>query len=275
MLTKTIVVHLEHSDLGRARVATAVELAARQRSHLTGLFLSLEDFDGDLYGRARGRILEGARHERISEESLQSRLHFEDACKAAGLSSFRFASEIGEDERDLEAHARAADLLIVSDVQERTMEDRFVRGLPETLALSSGLPVLVLPQEYEGAFDPQNVLVAWKSSREAVRAVRDNLTLLRDAKRVTVLSVGTSEEMGRLPADQVIHFLERHGISAELRKDYGDNQAGKVVIQTAEEIGADAIIMGANGHPSWRNLILGNTTRYVLRHHRMPLILSN
>ena len=211
MLTKTIVVHLEHSDLGRARVATAVELAARQRSHLTGLFLSLEDFDGDLYGRARGRILEGARHERISEESLQSRLHFEDACKAAGLSSFRFASEIGEDERDLEAHARAADLLIVSDVQERSMEDRFVRGLPETLALSSGLPVLVLPQEYEGAFDPQNVLVAWKSSREAVRAVRDNLTLLRDAKRVTVLSVGTSEETGRLPADQVIHFLERHG----------------------------------------------------------------
>ncbi|MDA8604409.1 universal stress protein [Alphaproteobacteria bacterium] len=275
MLTKTIVVHLEHSDLGRARVATAVELAARQRSHLTGLFLSLEDFDGDLYGRARGRILEGARHERISEESLQSRLHFEDACKAAGLSSFRFASEIGEDERDLEAHARAADLLIVSDVQERSMEDRFVRGLPETLALSSGLPVLVLPQEYEGAFDPQNVLVAWKSSREAVRAVRDNLTLLRDAKRVTVLSVGTSEETGRLPADQVIHFLERHGISAELRKDYGDNQAGKVVIQTAEEIGADAIIMGANGHPSWRNLILGNTTRYLLRHHRMPLILSN
>ena len=275
MLTKTIVVHLEHSDLGRARVATAVELAARQRSHLTGLFLSLEDFDGDLYGRARGRILEGARHERISEESLQSRLHFEDACKAAGLSSFRFASEIGEDERDLEAHARAADLLIVSDVQERSMEDRFVRGLPETLALSSGLPVLVLPQEYEGAFDPQNVLVAWKSSREAVRAVRDNLTLLRDAKRVTVLSVGTSEETGGLPADQVIHFLERHGISAELRKDYGDNQAGKVVIQTAEEIGADAIIMGANGHPSWRNLILGNTTRYVLRHHRMPLILSN
>ena len=275
MLTKTIVVHLEHSDLGRARVATAVELAARQRSHLTGLFLSLEDFDGDLYGRARGRILEGARHERISEESLQSRLHFEDACKAAGLSSFRFASEIGEDERDLAAHARAADLLIVSDVQERSMEDRFVRGLPETLALSSGLPVLVLPQEYEGAFDPQNVLVAWKSSREAVRAVRDNLTLLRDAKRVTVLSVGTSEETGRLPADQVIHFLERHGISAELRKDYGDNQAGKVVIQTAEEIGADAIIMGANGHPSWRNLILGNTTRYVLRHHRMPLILSN
>ena len=130
-------------------------------------------------------------------------------------------------------------------------------------------------EEYGGAFDPQNVKVDGKSSREAGRAVRDNLTLLRDAERVTVLSVGTSEETGRLPADQVIHFLERHGIQAELRKDYGDNQAGKVLMSTAEEIGAAAVIMGANGHPSWRNLILGNTTRYVLRHHRMPLILSH
>lgn len=275
MLTKTIVVHLEDTDLGRARVATAIEMAVRHGAHLTGLFLSLEDFDGDLYGRVRGRELQGARQDRLALESTQARTHFEAACKSAALKSYRFASEIGEDEKDLEAHARAADLLIVSDVQERTMEDRFVRGLPETLALSSGLPVLVLPQEFTGAFAPENVLIAWKSSREAVRAVRDNLTLLRDAANVTVLSVGTSEETGRLPADQAMHFLERHGVNAELRKDYGDSQAGKVIISTAEEIGADAVIMGANGHPSWRNLILGNTTRYVLRHHRMPLILSH
>ncbi|MGB1146319.1 MAG: universal stress protein [Alphaproteobacteria bacterium] len=275
MLTKTIVVHLEHTELGRERVATAVELAGRQGAHLTGLFLSLEEFDGDLYGRARGRELRGARHDRLAEESLQARMHFEEACKAAGLASFRFASEIGDDEKDLEIHARAADLLVVSDVQERTMEDRFVRGLPETLALTSGLPVLVLPQEFRGSFDPQNVALAWKSSREAVRAVRDNISLLRDAAKVTVISIGTSEETGRLPADQVMHFLERHGINAELRKDYGDNQPGKVILSVADEIGADALVMGANGHPSWRNLMLGNTTRYVIRHHRMPLLLSN
>ena len=275
MLTKTIVVHLEHSDLGRARLATAIELASRHHAHLTGLYISLEDFDGDLYGRSRGRGLSGARQDRLAQDSADARAGFEEACRAAGLASFRFASEIGEDEHDLEAHARAADLLIVSDVQERTLEDRFVRGLPETLALSSGLPVLVLPQEFEGAFDPQKVMIAWKSTREAVRAVRDNLTLLRDAARVTVLSVGTSEETGRLPADQVMQFLERHGVKAELRKDYGDNQPGKVIMSTAEEIGADAVIMGAHGHPSWRNLVLGNTTRFVLRHHRMPLLLSH
>jgi nucleotide-binding universal stress UspA family protein len=275
MLTKTIVVHLEHNELGRARVATAVEMAARHHAHLSGLFLSLEEFDGDLYGRARGRILEGARRDRLAEESAAARLHFEQACQDGGVTSFRFATEIGDDEKDLEVHARAADLLIVSDVQDRNMEDRFVRGLPETLALSSGLPVLVLPQEFSGSFNPQNIMIAWKSSREAVRAVRDNLSLLRDAAHVTVLSVGTSEETGRLPADQVMNFLQRHGIKAELRKDYGDNQAGKVIMKTAEEINADAVIMGANGHPSWRNLILGNTTRYVLRHHRMPLILSH
>ena len=275
MLTKTIVVHLEHNDSSKARVATAVEMASRHGAHLTGLFLSLEEFDGSLYGRARGRDLRGAREDRLTEESLQARLYFETACKEAGLTSFRFASEIGEDEKDLEIHARAADMLIVSDVQERNMEDRFVKGLPETLALSSGLPVLVLPQEFDGAFDPQHILIAWKSSREAVRAVRDNIALLRSARNVTVLSVGTSEETGRLPADQVINFLSRHGIEADLRKDYGDNQPGKVILNIADEIGADALLMGAHGHPSWRNLVLGNTTRFVLRHHRMPLLLSH
>ena len=56
MLTKTIVVHLEDTDLGRARVATAIEMAVRHGAHLTGLFLSLEDFDGDLYGRVIGDV---------------------------------------------------------------------------------------------------------------------------------------------------------------------------------------------------------------------------
>lgn len=275
MLTKTIVVHLEHTEIGRERVATAVQLAAQGEAHLTGLFLSLEEFDGHVYGRARGRDLRGARHDRLVEESAQAQAHFEQACTAAGLASFQFASEIGDNEKDLEMHARAADLLIVSDVQERTVEDRFVRGLPETLALTSGLPVLVLPQEFRGAFDPQNVALAWKSSREAVRAVRDNISLLRDAAKVTVISVGTSEETGRLPVDQVMSFLARHGIEADLRKDYGDHQPGKVILNIADEIGADALIIGANGQPSWRNLVLGNTTRYVIRHHRMPLLLSN
>ena len=101
MLTKTIVVHLEHTELGRARVATAVEMAVRHHAHLSGLFLSLEEFDGDLYGRARGRVLEGARRDRLAEESAQAQTHFEQACKDAGVSSYRFASEIGDDEKDL------------------------------------------------------------------------------------------------------------------------------------------------------------------------------
>ena len=275
MQTKTIVVHLENAALCPARLATAVDMASRHGAHLTGLFMSIEEFDGDVYGRSRGRGLRGARQDRLAQESAQAQADFEAACSAAGLASYRFTTEIGEDEHDLEVHARAADLLVVSDVQERTLEDRFVRGLPETLALSSGLPVLVLPQEFEGSFDPKTILVAWKSSREAVRAVRDNLGLLQAADQVTILSVGNAEESGQLPADQILNFLTRHGVKAQVRHDYGDTAPGKVILATAEEIGADALIMGAHGHPSWRNLVLGNTTRHVLRHHRMPLLLSH
>ncbi|MAH87702.1 MAG: hypothetical protein CMF26_03725 [Kiloniella sp.] len=275
MQIKTIVVHLENAELCSARLATAIEMADRHGAHLTGLFLSIEEFDGDIYGRSRGRGLRGARSDRLAAESAQAKADFEGACKVAGLASYRFTTEIGTDEHDLEIHARAADLLIVSDVQERTLEDRFVRGLPETLALSSGLPVLVLPQEFEGAFNPKTVLIAWKSSREAVRAVRDNLGLLQAADSVILLCVGDVEESGQLPADQILNFLKRHGVEAQVRHDYGETAPGKVILATAQEIGAGAVVMGAHGHPSWRNLVLGNTTRYVLRHHRMPLLLSH
>ena len=108
-----------------------------------------------------------------------------------------------------------------------------------------------------------------------MRAVRDNLGLLQAADQVTILSVGDAEESGQLPADQILNFLTRHGVKAQVRHDYGDTAPGKVILATAEEIGADALIMGAHGHPSWRNLVLGNTTRHVLRHHRMPLLLSH
>ena len=85
MLTKTIVVHLEHSDLGRARLATAIELASRHHAHLTGLYISLEDFDGDLYGRSRGRGLSGARQDRLAQDSADARAGFEELAAQRAL----------------------------------------------------------------------------------------------------------------------------------------------------------------------------------------------
>ncbi len=73
MQTKTIVVHLENADLCPARLATAVDMASRHGAHLTGLFLSIEEFDGDVYGRSRGRGLRGARQDRLASDQRRRR----------------------------------------------------------------------------------------------------------------------------------------------------------------------------------------------------------
>ena len=88
MQTKTIVVHLENAALCPARLATAVDMASRHGAHLTGLFMSIEEFDGDVYGRSRGRGLRGARQDRLAQESAQAQADFEAACSAAGLASY-------------------------------------------------------------------------------------------------------------------------------------------------------------------------------------------
>src|SRR3546814_15504792 len=70
------------------------------------------------------------------------------------------------------------------------------------------------------AFDPreidkpdQHILVAWKNSREAVRAVRDSMPLLQVAKTVTVLRCGPDETGG----GRLIEYFGRHGVDAQLR----------------------------------------------------------
>ena len=53
---------------------------------------------------------------------------------------------------------------------------------------STGVPVLLLPYGWKrrGAMD--NIVIAWKSSREATRAVHDAMPLLARAKKVTAFT---------------------------------------------------------------------------------------
>ena len=62
------------------------------------------------------------------------------------------------------------------------------------------------------------MLVAWKSSREAARAVNDALPLLREARSVTVLAINPESGVagdGDTPAADIALHLARHGVKAE------------------------------------------------------------
>jgi nucleotide-binding universal stress UspA family protein len=51
--------------------------------------------------------------------------------------------------------------------------------------------------------------------------------------------------------------------------------SGVTLLSRASDLSADLIVMGAYGHSRWREVVLGGTTRSVLRSMTVPVLMSH
>ena len=276
MPIKTIIVHLGDDAQVETRIETATALAAKHGAFLTGLFVMRDiDMPDAIMGRGISSVVLESRLERIAERANQLASIFADKCDAMGI-QHRWVQEDGEHIKVLAEHARAADLLVVSQFDARGLDNKLRLHIAERLILTAGVPVMVLPTDFEPQVDFDHAMIAWNSSRESVRAVRDNLDLLRGAGRITALAAGEAHETGRTPLEQLQAFLGRHDIQVELERNCGDSRsAGDIILRQAADIGADLIVMGAFGRPGWQEIILGGATRQVLESMDRPVVMSH
>jgi nucleotide-binding universal stress UspA family protein len=126
---------------------------------------------------------------------------------------------------------------------------------------------------------PLRVLVAWDGSREAARAVHDALPLLRRAREVSVLVADPERlatKIGEKPGADLAAHLARHGlpVRVEVVKS-GGRPLGEILLAQVEEERADLLVMGGYAHARLRELVLGGTTRHVLTHASVPVLLSH
>lgn len=277
MSIKTILVHLVDDDQFDKRLELAINLGSQHGAHLTGLFFSGEiDMPGGAVGRGLSRRFLEATAEEMEKEAVDLATRFKDACSTAEL-SHAFYVEEGDYHQIFEQHARAADLIIVSQTQPHTLEDYVRHLLAEELVLESGVPVLMVPRE---APLPNTVgrtiLVSYTSTRESVRAVKDALPFLQLADKVILLTQGTPEETGHLPLSQVQDYLRRHGIASEIDRHMGDTRDfGPAILARAKDHGADLIIMGASGRARLREIFSGSAAGHVFRNLDIPVIASH
>jgi hypothetical protein len=146
-------------------------------------------------------------------------------------------------------------------------------GVPPEFAASvvvdSGKPVLVVP--WAGSFHVvgRRVLIAWKPTREAARALSAALPLLQPGAHVHVCSWGCD------PA-QVQPLLLRHGIEPSISREGSDEgNVGEVLLSRAADLNADLLVMGCYGHARARELLLGGATRTVLSSMTLPVLLAH
>ena len=141
------------------------------------------------------------------------------------------------------------------------------------LVMQAGRPVMLVPESARAVkFD--RILVAWKDTREARRAVCDALPLLGKAGNVLVVEIHAMGEHAAAwqSVARVSRWLARHGIAAEEKVVAAEMANASQLSGLARNHEADLIVAGAYGHNRQGRWTLGGITSELLSGGRCILL---
>ncbi len=285
MSLKDILVHLDASKRSDIRLARAADLAARHGAHLTALYIielpTPALFYGDPSGFADVRLIDemmAKMRETAMVDARRVEQSFAERMRRDGIEGeWRLVEGVAAETVSL--HARYADLAIIGQHDPAESVISSAAQIAANTLLSSGRPMLVIPYAGKVATLGETVLVGWKSSREAARAVNDALPLLERARSVTILAINPEQGIGGdgdVPAADIALHLARHGVKASAAHTVSTEIAeGDALLNYADDIGADLIIAGGYGHSRMREFVFGGATRTLLTTMTVPVLLSH
>lgn len=280
MSYRSLLVHLDLEATCPGRIQAAVRLARDMDCHLVGVApVGVLDLPASPVAATALSAYAAMAANLLRQEAEQSAEDFRQACQAAGVRSFEAFVAPSDRAEAVLLQARCSDLVLMSQADPHTPGHGRARALVEDVLLHSARPTLLLP--YAGRFDTlgAEVLVAWDDSREAARAVRDALPLLRAARRVVAISwvkSGPGSEgalRSRLGALQA--WLMRHGVEAGVRVEGTRMPIAETLLSRAADLGSDLIVMGAYGHVRWAERLMGGATRGLLEAMTVPVLMSH
>ncbi|GLQ89053.1 universal stress protein [Dyella flagellata] len=143
--------------------------------------------------------------------------------------------------------------------------------------LSSASPMLLVPSSPKEPFRLEQILVAWNSSLPSMHALRASLPLLRDATEVCLIDGSSDELPGMAPPPlPVKDWLKRQGIVPNIVQGFPTgSHVGEALLEHARTMRADLLVMGAWGHSRLNEMVLGGTTRHVLKHTKLPVLVAH
>ncbi len=278
---KAILLHLDAAANGGARLQLAMRLAQAHGARVDALYAVLPAvlqypfaFSADAPGAALLMNYETEQRERIKAAFENGRLR----AGTAGTPPVTWHETADDPVRAFTQLAWAADLMLLA--QHDPAPNAYSGVAPDFAAsvlVASGKPGLVMP--YAGAGDSlgQTVLIAWKPSPEAARAVSAALPLLQQARRVH-LALWDDSPHREAPAPQPIErYLAHHGISPTVHRQAlagpESHRVGELLLSLAADVQADLLVMGCYSHGRAREWVLGGATRTVLQAMTVPVFM--
>jgi nucleotide-binding universal stress UspA family protein len=277
MSVATLMVHVDVEPKSDARIRLAAQLADRFASTLIGISACvLPPYPAEGAYFVTREFVE-REHQDILAALKRTEAAFRTAVGEEGpkLKWLEWRSAIDLPETFIVSEARSADLVIVGQAPSPMDICRCLD--PAAAVLRAGRPMLVAPAGVD-TLKAERILIGWKDTREARRALRDSLPLLHEAKSVAVVEVCDDgmEATAQQHVADVARYLARHRIAV------GSATAGAAkhgianhLIDLASAEGADLIVTGAYGHSRLGEWIFGGVTRELLASSPVCCLMSN
>jgi len=221
------------------------------------------------------QMVEGFRADSVSRAAAARQL-FErfsaEHSPGEGRATITFREEEGREDEVTARLGRLHDLIVLAHAERQAGTTGAVTL--ESALLHSGRPVLVAPAQAPSTIG-RKIVIAWNGKEQSARALGAAIPFLAKAEVVTVLTAVESYTAGR-PGD-VVRYLAWHGIRAEAVEApaSGPGKVGQILLERAEDVDADLLVMGAYGHSRLREMVMGGVTRTILRSMTLPVLLSH
>jgi nucleotide-binding universal stress UspA family protein len=269
---KAILAIVQNADREAGFVKSVLSIADYRQAQVTFDVLTVAPLMSDKFAPLGTRYTWQGELERLAEDHASAIRALLPPDVHAEIISH--VDEVGWIPGDLRATAPLADLIVIGPAEAWTI-DWLRRRTIETLLLSSGTPLLLLPSG-RSLRSIEHAVLGWKPGAAAARTMHDLISLAAPGARIDVVSV--KHGLGDQPEtnlEPVAAMLGRHGFVVERHALNREKTPQDMLTAFALEQGADLLAVGGFAHSRVREIILGGVTRSLIDDPRLPVLMAH
>lgn len=185
--------------------------------------------------------------------------------------SAQISQETGNQSAWVAQYGRFADLVLMG----RGGPDDGAAETLEAALMDTGKPLLIAPATAPDTLG-KRIVIAWKDTPEAARAVSCALPFIGQADQVTIVTVLDDADAKDESGSRLLRGLRWHNKAVEVRTLLrGSASAADVLHREAEALGADLMVMGGYSHSRLREVVFGGFTRRTLGNAGIPVLMAH
>lgn len=259
---------LIHDDEGQeARYQVALDVTRATGGHLICVDLTaIPEFTDDYGGTVAVMMAREMEVEAANRARMIARLEHEDV-------SFEWIDRTGFAAQAIRDHAGLTDLIVLSTDWAGELCPHLADVVGDAL-VRLGKPVLVVPAKARRLDVANRAMMAWDGSENAQAALQASVPLLSLARTVTLFHVDDGGQ--GLPAEAAARYLSRHGIEPVVQHEPATvDRPGNALLTEIGRGQHDWLVMGAFGHSRTIEAMFGGTTRTMLEHSPVPILMAH